>query len=89
MQEFVYDGFLYEKRLLFPLFREMFPANKPLPPSPLSEKSSWKSKSNASEASAPAIAIRLQSPSGTFNFSFFWTFLLLEADAGAYKHVGC
>ncbi|EJW87299.1 bromodomain associated family protein [Wuchereria bancrofti] len=43
----------------------MFPANKPLPPPPLPEKSFWKSKSNTNEASAPATASRLQSPSAT------------------------
>ncbi|MCP9258679.1 Transcription initiation factor tfiid subunit 8 [Dirofilaria immitis] len=41
----------------------MFPANKPLPPPPLPEKPSWKSKDNASEASAPAAALRLHSQS--------------------------
>ncbi|KAK6100383.1 Bromodomain associated family protein [Brugia pahangi] len=43
----------------------MFPANKPLPPPPLPEKSFWKNKSNTNEASAPATASHLQSPSAT------------------------
>uniref|UniRef100_A0A915PPW2 Transcription initiation factor TFIID subunit 8 n=1 Tax=Setaria digitata TaxID=48799 RepID=A0A915PPW2_9BILA len=43
----------------------MFQANKPLPPPPIPEKPSWKSKDNANEASAPATAVRLQPSSAT------------------------